>query len=179
MKKKIVMTTVLAALCLSFTACGAKETATTEAATETVIAETTVEAETDTETATEETTVEETTAEETTAENAVEGADIAAVAENVKKAVADKDIDALADLAAYPVYVGIGEGSVVETKEDFIALGADAVFTDALGKAIADVDVPTLAEVEAGIVMSGADAKPNITLGTAEDGIFGITGINY
>jgi len=176
------MTTVLAAPCLSFTACGAKETA-AEPATETVVEET-AEVATTTEAASEEVaTTEETTEAETTEaateETANEGTEIATVAENVKTAVANKDIDALADLVAYPCYVGIEEGSVVETKEDFIAISAEAIFTDELVDAIASVDVQTLSEVEAGIVMSGADAKPNITLGTSEDGTFGITGINY
>ena len=180
MKKKIVMTTVLAALCLSFTACGSKESA-AEPTTETVIEETVV-ATTTTEAASEEVAATEETTETTEAATEAstdEGAEIATVAENVKTAVANKDIEALADLVAYPCYVGIEEGAVVETKEDFIAISAEAIFTDELVETIANVDVQTLSEVEAGIVMSGSEGKPNITLGTNEDGTFGITGINY
>ena len=60
--------------------------------------------------------------------------DKAAAAEfggKIKEAVAEQDIEKLADLTAFPVYVGvIGDGTVVETREDFIALGADALFTE-------------------------------------------------
>lgn len=40
-------------------------------------------------------------------------------AEKVKAAAADKNLDALADMTAFPVYVGLPDAGVVETKEDF------------------------------------------------------------
>ena len=44
--------------------------------------------------------------------------------------MADKDLEALADLAAYPLYVGFADGGQsVESRDEFIALGADWIFT--------------------------------------------------
>lgn len=53
-------------------------------------------------------------------------------AQKVKNAAAQKDLDAPAQLTAFPVYVGLPDVNVAETKEDFLKLGADAVFTDGL-----------------------------------------------
>lgn len=63
---------------------------------------------------------------------AVDSAAAAEFAAQIKEAVAAKDLDALAELTAFPVYVGLPDVGAVETKEDFLALGADAVFTDEL-----------------------------------------------
>ena len=52
----------------------------------------------------------------------------AVFARDIKAAVADKDLEALADLAAFPLYMGFSEGGVsVDSREDFIALGEDTV----------------------------------------------------
>ena len=41
----------------------------------------------------------------------VDEAAVAAFAEQIQTAVADKDLEALADLAAYPLYVGFADGT--------------------------------------------------------------------
>ena len=101
----------------------------------------------------------------------------AAFADQVKEAVAAKDMDALSALIAYPVYVGIEEGAVVEDADAFAALGAELVFDESLVSAIDAFDNAALVEVGAGYVMG--DGKPNIIFNKQEDGSFGITGINY
>ena len=62
----------------------------------------------------------------------------------VKDAAAKKDLDALAGLTAFPVYVGLPDVGVVETKEDFLELGADTVFTDELLESIEKADIDNM-----------------------------------
>lgn len=107
--------------------------------------------------------------------------DTAAAAEfggKIKEAVAEQDIEKLADLTAFPVYVGvIGDGTVVETREDFIALGADALFTEEMMASIAGADENSLNPSKAGFTLYSGDGAPSITFGV-QDGKLGISGIN-
>ena len=107
--------------------------------------------------------------------------DTAAAAEfggKIKEAVAAQDIEKLADLTAFPVYVGvIGDGTVVETREDFIALGADALFTEEMMASIAGADENSLNPSKAGFTLCSGDGAPSITFGV-QDGKLGISGIN-
>ena len=47
---------------------------------------------------------------------AVSTEDAAAFAKKIQDAVAAEDLNALADLVNYPVYVALGDGSVIETR---------------------------------------------------------------
>lgn len=103
---------------------------------------------------------------------------VAAFGEEVKSVVADKDFEALADLAAFPLYIGFTDGGVsVETREDFIALGEDKIFTQELIDAIAAADVDSLSASRAGFSLTDTGA-PNIVFGVRE-GRLAIQGINY
>lgn len=104
-------------------------------------------------------------------EKGAEG-EVAVFAEQIQAAMADQDLEALAELCAYPLAVN---GEVVETKEAFMELGADAIFTEERCAVIAAVDVSTLEETNAGIIMG--DATPNIIFKSV-DGELGIVGIN-
>ncbi len=117
------------------------------------------------------------TVDDAAADAAAVDPEVIAFADQVKEAVAAKDLDALSALITYPVYVGIGEGSVVESADGLAEIGAEAVFDDSLVSAIDAFDNATLTEVGAGYVMG--DGKPNVTFNKQEDGSFGITGINY
>ena len=75
---------------------------------------------------------------------------VAAMGKDIKAAVEAKDLDALAELASYPVYVGLEDAEDVETKEDFLALGADAVFTDELVQSVTGADETALEASKAG-----------------------------
>lgn len=107
---------------------------------------------------------------------AVESSAAKAFAEKIKAAVASKDIEALADLTAFPIYVGVAEGGV-ETREEFIALGAEKVFTPELIASIEGADISNLLPSMAGFSIS-KDGKPNIIFGVVE-GNLAIRGINY
>ncbi|MDE6846492.1 MAG: hypothetical protein K2J99_12120 [Lachnospiraceae bacterium] len=96
----------------------------------------------------------------------------AAFAEQIQAAAANKDMDALADLCFYPLAVN---GEVIDNKDAFMALGEDVIFTEERCAVIAAVDVSSLEETMAGIIMG--DATPNIIFKSV-DGELGITGIN-
>lgn len=96
----------------------------------------------------------------------------------VQAVVASDDLQGLADLTAYPVYVGIGEGQAVESEEDFLALDPAEVFTDELKGAVAAADPEALEPSKAGFVLSDENGKSNIIFGVV-DGKLAVKGINY
>ncbi len=119
-------------------------------------------------------------AEETTgyADNfAVDSQAAASFAEEIKTAVAEKDLEKLADLSGFPVYVGLPEIGGVETREDFLALGSERIFTEELLQSVASADTANLEPSRAGFVLTDGSGA-NIVFGV-RDGALGITGINY
>ncbi len=97
----------------------------------------------------------------------------------IKEAVAEKNLEKLADLTGFPVYVGFSDGGlVVETREDFIALGGERIFTDEMVSSIDGADVTGLMPSMAGFTMYDGDGAPNIIFGV-RDGSLAISGINY
>lgn len=97
----------------------------------------------------------------------------------IKTAVADRDMEELAQYVAYPCYVGIPDVIAVRSEEEFEALDVDQVLTEELVDVIENTDIDSLELYDAGYVVSGESGKPNITIGTGEDGKVGITGFNY
>ena len=89
----------------------------------------------------------------------------------IKTAVADRNMGELAQYVAYPCYVGIPDVIAVRSEEEFEALE--------LVDVIENTDIDSLELYDAGYVVSGESGKPNITIGTGEDGKVGITGFNY
>lgn len=198
--RKLALAVTIGAACLGIAACSQSaepttETTTaqaTEAVTESENTET--EAETETETAEKES---ETEAEETESGNAeaeasestgaeqagldnfsVDMETVAAMGKDIKAAVEAKDLDALAELTSYPVYVGLEGVKGVETKEDFLALGADAIFTDELVQSVTGADETALEASKAGFTLSSGDSSANVIFGVV-DGELKVTGINY
>ena len=108
---------------------------------------------------------------------AVDSAAAKEFAEKVKAAVADKDLEAFADLTSFPVYVGLPDVNVVETREDFLNLGADTVFTQTLQNSIENADIDNLQPSRAGFSISGGGTS-NINFGVV-DGKLAVSGINY
>lgn len=100
-----------------------------------------------------------------------------AFAQKVQEAAAQKDLDALAELTAFPVYVGLPDAGVVETKEDFLGLGADAVFTDELLASIKMADIDDFQPSMAGFQVSDG-SMASVNFGVV-DGVLAINGINY
>lgn len=180
MKNKIIYALLTIAMILSFAACGSQggDTAvTSESCTESTASEipTTTEA------------IVETTSEASTnavteisyEDNfAVPTEDAVAFAEKIQDAVANEDLEALADLTYYPVYVSIADSSVIESKDDLIALGADKIFTSEMKDSIANADLTTLNPSMAGFTLYGSDGAPSITF-SVQNGVLGISGINY
>lgn len=110
---------------------------------------------------------------------AVDSEAVTAFADKIKEAVAAKDMEALADLTAFPVYVGIPDTEgIVETRDDFLALGADQVLTDELLESVASADMSGQEPSMAGFVVAGESGRPSIIFGVVE-GKLAITGINY
>ena len=98
-------------------------------------------------------------------------------AEKVKDAAVQKDLEALAELTAFPVYVGLPDVGVVETREDFLNLGAEAVFTDELLESVKNADIDNFQPCMAGFPISdGRIASINFSV---VDGVLAINGINY
>lgn len=102
----------------------------------------------------------------------IENGEITVFAEQIQAAVSDKDMDALADLCAYPLAVN---DEIIESRDAFMELGADVIFTEERCAVIAAVDTAALEETMAGVIMG--DATPNIIFKSV-DGKLGITGIN-
>lgn len=117
------------------------------------------------------------TAEEYEDNFAVDSGAAKVFAEKIKDAAARKDLEALAELTAFPVYVGLPGVDVVETKEDFLKLGADAVFTDDLLESVEKADIDNFQPSMAGFPISDGRTA-GINFGVA-DGTLGINGINY
>lgn len=102
----------------------------------------------------------------------------AAFAGMIKEAVAQKDVEKLADLTGFPVYVGLSGGIVVETREDFVGLDVEELLPDEMLSSIAEADENNLTPSMAGFTLYGSDGAPSITFGVRE-GRLEISGINY
>lgn len=103
----------------------------------------------------------------------------AAFGSEIKRVVADKNLDSLADLVSYPVYVGFSDGGkFIETRDDLIALGAEKIFTDDLVESITASDENSLTPSMAGFALSRESGEANILFGIVE-GKLAVVGINY
>lgn len=103
---------------------------------------------------------------------------VTAFAQKIQSVTVEQDLEGLADLIAYPVYVGFPEGGEsVTSKEEFVALGAERIFTQELLQEIQDADLESLSPSMAGFSLS-ASGKPNIVFGVAE-GTLAVLAINY
>lgn len=102
----------------------------------------------------------------------------AAFAKKIKGAVANQDIEALADLASYPLSIGFtNEWVSVMSRDELIALGAEKIFTPEMIDSIENADESTLSPSMAGFALS-ANGRPNMVFGVV-DGKLAIQGMNY
>ncbi len=109
----------------------------------------------------------------------VDSAASAEFGKKVKEAVANEDLDALAELAAYPLYVGFPEGGkTVASSDEFTAIGAEKIFTQDLKDSVASADETSLSPSMAGFVLSEENGAANIVFGV-RDGKLAVSGINY
>ena len=98
-------------------------------------------------------------------------------ARKVQTVTAKKDLEGLAELTSFPVYVGLPGVGVVKTKEDFLKLGADAVFAEELMKSVENADIDHFEPSMAGFSISDGGTA-NINFGVV-NGVLAISGINY
>lgn len=97
-------------------------------------------------------------------------------ARQIKAAVAERDLEKLADLTAFPVYVK-SVGDAVETRDAFLALEPDQVFTEALAASVEAADETALSPSMAGFSLADGSGAANIIFGV-RDGKLAISGIN-
>ena len=71
-----------------------------------------------------------------------------------------------------------GYGWRSKYREDFLALGADQVFTDELLASVEEADMSGQEPSMAGFVVAGESGRPNIIFGVV-DGKLAVTGMNY
>lgn len=98
-------------------------------------------------------------------------------AQKVQDVTVKKDLEGLAELTSFPVYVGLPGVGGIETREDFLKLGADAVFTEILMKSVENADIDHFEPSMAGFSISDGGTA-NINFGVV-NGVLAITGINY
>ncbi len=103
--------------------------------------------------------------------------DIEAFAELVQEAVADRDMEALADLAAFPLNLETADGEKMTfaDRNEFLKQNPDLIFGDDLMVAIAGVDTATLEANADGVTMG--EESPHIRYKKTEDGTFRIMDI--
>lgn len=109
---------------------------------------------------------------------AVDAEAAAAFADKIKVAMAAQDLEALADLTNFPMYAGFADGGTgVNTREEFIELGADRIFTEEMLTSIANADGSNLSPSMAGFSLTES-GRPNVIFSVV-DGHLAITGMNY
>ena len=108
----------------------------------------------------------------------LESSDYQGFAEEVVGAITSKDMNALAELMHYPVYISFVKENdgVVNDKESFLALDPEMVFDSALIEAAEAADLTTLEPSMAGVVIG--EETPNVIINSSE-GQLGIVGMNY
>ena len=106
--------------------------------------------------------------------------DALAAAGDVILTVESKNLDSLKGMCTYPVYVGIGKGKEIKSADDFsTTYQASDIFTDSLVTSVSSANLMNIEITEKGLVISGNDTAPNITMNKNDKGMWQITGINY
>lgn len=102
-------------------------------------------------------------------------------AKKIQKAVAEQDMEALAELMTFPNYISIYEekDGMVDTKEEFLQISKDRIFTRELMDSIANADIDHWEASMAGFVLVSKDnnTAPSISFGIS-GGELKITGFN-
>lgn len=100
-----------------------------------------------------------------------------AFAEKIQEAVADRDLEALADLLSYPCVFITGDQDTLtlEKRDDLVKQNPDMVFGDDLMVSVANVDTADLDIKGQGVVLG--EGESNITFKEMPDGTMGITEI--
>lgn len=115
--------------------------------------------------------------EETPSKDSDSRSDIEAFAELVQEAVADKDMEAMAKLAAFPLTIETTdkEKIILKDREEFLKQNPDLIFGDDLMTVIANVDTATLQMGADGVKMG--DGVPSIHFAMTAEGRLCITDV--
>ena len=110
----------------------------------------------------------------------LEKSDYKGFAKQIQHIFSQRDIEALAQLCAYPVYVTTEANTEGLDVADAAGLKAqkDDIFTDAMLQAVAGVDPDRLTPSQAGIFVGSESGSPGLFFSLAEDGYLKIMGIN-
>ena len=110
----------------------------------------------------------------------LEESDYKGFAEQIQHIFSERDIEALARLCAYPVYVTTEANTEGLDVADAAGLKAqkDDIFTDAMLQAVTGVDPDRLTPSQAGIFVGSESGSPGLFFSLAEDGYLKIMGIN-
>ena len=110
----------------------------------------------------------------------LEESDYKGFAKQIQHIFSQRDIEALAQLCAYPVYVTTEANTEGLDVADAAGLKAqkDDIFTDAMLQAVAGVDPERLTPSQAGIFVGSESGSPGLFFSLAEDGYLKIMGIN-
>lgn len=110
----------------------------------------------------------------------LEESDYKGFAEQIQHIFSERDIEALARLCAYPVYVTTEANTEGLDVADAAGLKVqkDDIFTDAMLQAVAGVDPDRLTPSQAGIFVGSESGSPGLFFSLAEDGYLKIMGIN-
>lgn len=110
----------------------------------------------------------------------LEESDYKGFAKQIQHIFSERDIEALAQLCAYPVYVTTEANTEGLDVADAAGLKAqkDDIFTDAMLQAVAGVDPNRLTPSQAGIFVGSESGSPGLFFSLAEDGYLKIMGIN-
>lgn len=110
----------------------------------------------------------------------LEESDYKGFAEQIQHIFSERDIEALARLCAYPVYVTTEANTEGLDVADAAGLKAqkDDIFTDAMLQAVAGVDPDRLTPSQAGIFVGSESGSPGLFFSLTEDGQLNIMGIN-
>lgn len=93
-------------------------------------------------------------------------------------AVRDKNLDALAVMATYPLYLGLASGNEVDNKDELLQkYTAEQIFTDAFCESVLHADLLTLTAADGNLVVSADGGRPNMIF-TKTDAGYKLSAVN-
>lgn len=108
----------------------------------------------------------------------VDSASAERYAKQIQSVIADRDLDALANMVAYPMYIGFADGGVsIKDVQELTGLGAARIFTAELMESIEGAETANLSPSKAGFSLT-SNGAPNVIFGV-RNGALAVMGINY
>ena len=93
-------------------------------------------------------------------------------------AVRDKNPDALAGMATYPLYLGLASGNEVDNKDELLQkYTAEQIFTDAFCESVLHTGLLTLTAADGNLVVSADGGRPNMIF-TKTDAGYKLSAVN-